>query len=599
MDRVRLHPSRRDLLLFADGELGKTHAAKIERHLAYCWDCRAHMAQTEGTITGFVTLRRKLLDQTLHGADFPSGRASRALLGARLAQRATSNRSPFWRELAAAIWPVPVTRRPLWIAGCVVFLLAALLVLEPFLAPSVSAKDVIANGRAAEQGLSWGVVIHQRVRLRCRPRGIEAEAVIDFDRWQDGVRSRILVAAGRSDPADRLRGIYQGAGADWENPLSTTSFAKLRESLGEVRDQVRGRDEITVISTAARRPEDAGGVTRVQLTVRRSDWHAISQRIELGDANYELTELLNETLARENMPAIFAEPQPAHAAAVLPAPPETSAPAQLGPPTPTSQQLDDAETLLREAFHQTGADTEEIPEIRPEGGQIRFRLFVQTTRRKEEILAALAGISFLAPEIGDAENGATEAQGSIPMPSAAASAQPPLYSTQPPLAKALWDYSGGLEPANNYLNAVRDSYLGVQVDASALVRLAERYPDPEWDRLSPESQERLNRIARDHLAAVRNNLSGYLKIVSPVLDEMLIKQQFNAPEMAEPKDSACMSWRAAAGLLVTDLGSLETSFRRLFVEERTEQPVAVPAAELLRQSVESRSRLQARQLCQP
>jgi Putative zinc-finger len=599
MDSVRLHSSERDLQLFADGELGRRHASKIERHLASCWDCRAHMAQTEGAITGFVTLRRKLLDQTLHGADFPSERASRAVLGARLAHRATSNRSSVWRKVAAAIWPVAVTRRPLWIAGCVVVVLAALLVLEPFLTPSVSAKEVIANGKAAEQRHSRGVVIHQRVRLRSKPRADAAEVAIDFDRWQDGIRSRILMAAGRSNPADRLHTLYQGVGADWENPLSTTSFARLRESLGEVRDQVRGRDEITVTSTPVRHPEDAGTVTRVQLTVRRSDWHAISQRIELGDADYELTELLDEALASGNMPAIFAEPPPAPSAAVLPAPPEASTPAIPEPFTPTSQQLDDAETGLREAFHQIGADIEEVPEILREGGQIRFRLFVRTTSRKEEILAALAGISFLAPEIGDAETGATEAQGSIPMPSAAASTRPPLYSTQPPLAKTLWDYSGGLEPANNYLNAVRDSYLGVLVDASALVRLAERYPDPEWDRLSPESQERLNRIARDHLAAVRNNLSGYLKIVSPVLDEMLIKQQFNAPGMAEPKDSACLSWRAAAGLLVTDLGSLQTSFRRLFVEERTEQPVAVPAAELLRQSVESRSRLQARQLCQP
>lgn len=598
MDRVRLHPSERDLLLFADGELGRRQAAKIERHLSYCWDCRAHMAQTEGAITGFVTLRRKLLDQTLQGADFPSGRASRALLGARLAQRAASHRSPVWRKVAAAIWPVAGARRPLWLAGSVAVLLAALLVLEPFLAPSVSAKDVIANGRAAEQRLPRGVVIHQRVRLRCKPRADAAEAAIDFDRWQDGVRSRILVAAGRSGPADRLRALYQDAGADWENPLSTTSFARLRESLGEVRDQVRGRDQITVASTPVRRPLDAGALTRVQLTVRRSDWHAVSQRIELGDAHYEFTELLDETLALKDMPATFAEPQPAHAAAVLPAPSETSAPAMLGPLAPTSQQLDDAETRLREALHQTGADIEEVPEILPESGQIRVRLFVQTTSRKEEILAALSGISFVTPEIIDAGTSAAEAP-AAPMPTPAAGPQPPLYSTQPPLAKALRDYSGGLEPANNYLNAERDSYLGVLVDASALLRLAERYPDPQWDRLSPESQERLNRIARDHLAAVRDNLSGYLKLVSPVLDQMLVGQQFHEAGNAAPGNPACMSWRAAAGPFVKDLERLQTSFRRLFVEERTEQPIAVPEAELLRLSVEARSRLQARQLCQP
>ncbi len=600
MDKAKFHPPERDLQAFLDGELrSKRHVAKIEKHLASCWDCRARLAQTEGTITEFVTLRRKLLDARIQSTDFPPARASRALLGMRIGEIASASHQPVWSRIGLALWPVARIRRPVWITAFVAVFLAALLVIEPLVVPSVSAMEVIANGKAAEQQIHTGVILHQRVRIRHKPGNASVGAAVDCDLWKSGVRSRLLVASGRSDPADRLRAIYQARGADWETPLSVTSFAKLRDSLGEVRDEVRGRDEITVTSTPVRLGQDAAEVRRVELTVRRSDWHAISQRIELRDAEYELTELLAEAVARDRVdPGIFAEPVIAAAAPVVPAPRETSTViAPVMPPSPTGEQLDNAEVQLREALHQTWADVQEVPEIQREGDRIRFRLFAETEQRKEEIQAALTGIPFVVPEITDPESGAPGARAGTESPGTPAVPQPSLHSTEPPLAKALREYSGGLDPANNYLNAVRDSYLAVLVDASALARLAERYSDPEWERLPSPSQERLNRIAADYVTTIRTNLDGYLKLVSPVLDEMLSRQQLS-PNAAAAGES-CASWRAEAGALVADLGELQKSFRRLFVEERTEQPIALSAAELLQQSVQSRSRLQARPLCQP
>jgi hypothetical protein len=292
-------------------------------------------------------------------------------------------------------------------------------------------------------------------------------------------------------------------------------------------------------------------------------------------------------------PAIFAEPQKTTAAVIRV--PRRINPVPAGAPAgPTGEQLDSAEIRLREGLHQTWADVEEVPEIRREGSHIRFRLFTETAKRKQEIMTALAGVPYLAPEITDAQ--AVEPEAPRTAPAAAPQAAP--YVTVPPLAKALREYSGGLDPANNYLNAVRDSYLQVLVDASALVRLAERYSDPEWNRLPAESQQRLNRIAADHVAAIRNNLHSYLKLVSPVLDEMAAKQH-TEPDPIEAPDAGCEPWRTAAQPLAADLSSLEIAFRRLFVEERTVQPVVFSATELLEQSLKSRARLRHRQLCQP
>ncbi len=616
MDKLRLHPSEKDLLLFADGELGKRAAAQVERHLASCWDCRARLAQTESTITEFVTLRRKLLDHRIEGTDFQSGRSARALFAARMEEAIRTSRVPFGQVVRRALWPV--VNRPMWVAGTLAVILAFLLVFEPLMAPSVSAMDVIANGTAAEQRRVPGAVMHQRVRVRCKSGRASTFAAVDYDVWRSGARTRTIAASGHPGPAERLRALYRDHGADWDNPLSASSFARLRDSIGAVRDKVRGRDEITVTSVPAEREGYSGEVQRVELTVRKSDWHAIAQRIQLRDADYELTELLDEAVARDKVdPSIFGQPPAPVMAALLPPPrPAAPAPAAL-PPGPTPEQLDEAELSLREAFHQTWADVEEVPEIRREGAQIRFRLFTQSAKRKEEILTALAGIPFLAPEITDAEtlgSSAAPAPGTVPTPPAAApqsgapaapsaEAAPPagvtLYSTRPPLAKALREYSGGLDPANNYLNAVRDSYLQVLLDASALGRLTERYPESEWNQLPAESRQRLNRIARDHVDEVRTSLESYLELVSPVLDEMAAKQGIALPGTSEPNDRGCTSWRTGAKPLVTDLGSLQTSFRRLFVEDRIEAPVVLSATDLLRESLEARARLRLYQLCQP
>jgi hypothetical protein len=78
---------------------------------------------------------------------------------------------------------------------------------------------------------------------------------------------------------------------------------------------------------------------------------------------------------------------------------------------------------------------------------------------------------------------------------------------------------------------------------------------------------------------------------------MAAKQHTEADPIEAP-DAGCALWRTAAQPLAADLSSLETAFRRLFVEERTEQPVVFSTTELLEQSLKSRTRLRHRQLCQ-
>jgi hypothetical protein len=88
------HLSNEQLLLAADGELPARQAAEAQAHLAACWDCRARMAEIEGTITGFARAHRQTLDPQL-----PPIAGPRARLRAELAGLASIAEISPWRTL--------------------------------------------------------------------------------------------------------------------------------------------------------------------------------------------------------------------------------------------------------------------------------------------------------------------------------------------------------------------------------------------------------------------------------------------------------------------------------------------------------------------
>ena len=89
-----LHLSDQELLQAADGELSARRAAQVQSHLAACWDCRARMAEIEGTIADFARAHRQTLDPQMPPIDGP-----RALLRAQLADLAAGPKISSWRRL--------------------------------------------------------------------------------------------------------------------------------------------------------------------------------------------------------------------------------------------------------------------------------------------------------------------------------------------------------------------------------------------------------------------------------------------------------------------------------------------------------------------
>jgi hypothetical protein len=89
-----LHLSDQELLLAADGELPTRRAAQVHAHLAACWDCRARMAEIEGTIADFARAHRQALDPQV-----PPIAGQRALLRAQLAELSSKSPTGSWRSL--------------------------------------------------------------------------------------------------------------------------------------------------------------------------------------------------------------------------------------------------------------------------------------------------------------------------------------------------------------------------------------------------------------------------------------------------------------------------------------------------------------------
>jgi hypothetical protein len=236
--------------------------------------------------------------------------------------------------------------------------------------------------------------------------------------------------------------------------------------------------------------------------------------------------------------------------------------------------------------------------------EIRTTAFADTAARRKEILAAIDDIPFVTSQISDPETvvqagSTTSSLSSLPSPSSSPSTS--AHVIEPPLAQSLADYLGGLDRANGFLINTRNAYLRTFVEASALKRLADRYPDSAWNRLSPESRTRLDSIAADYIADIRTDSREYLYFVEPILKTMAQQQNVLVPEtLTRSPAPGCASWRPEAGPILDYLQTAQTSFRRLFIAYQTDTQVTLSSDAMLRDSLDAQSNLKQRvnQLCQ-
>jgi hypothetical protein len=372
---------------------------------------------------------------------------------------------------------------------------------------------------------------------------------------------------------------------DWDDPLNIDRFENWHDSQSVSRDRVTESKDAVTLTTSLK---PGGPVLLASLTVRSADWHPIAKRFEfLNQPPLEVREVSYE-IHRETSSA-----EPTIIAA-------NRASAFASPAEPDDADLERSEIGVREALHRLDADRNDVPNIVLQDHRLTIRTRAETPERQRQLRAAVEGIPYVKPEISrmGATTGTIAVTASAP---SSVSSPPPSYSTTPPLAEALWNYKGGMDVANNYLDMVRESYFRALADSNALNRLAHRYSGEGWDRLPPDVRMRVSRLAADYIQTIQKDGPEYLSQLSDPLDEMLRRNNLSASPVAANAEPGCQPWRILVPQIVEDLQKAQTSFRRLFVVDQTDAPLSLSADRLLLDVVQLRSRVdqEVRNLCVP
>lgn len=553
------HLTDEQLLRLADRELSQAEANRAQRHLDDCWTCRARAAQWQECVEGFIAWRERkasLADPPAAWAGFQGRLAAQARTLPAKAAPPFSRSLPFAYALAAAL-----------LVACV-----ATVVLRPArLAP---ANELLERAQSREQAAVRSIlrpVVHQRIRIQRGP----ATATAEYWREPDGRILRETWSDGSGPLPGQFRSLYERHRLDARNPLSPANHSRWRESLSTKDEQVTADDRRRLIRIrTTNRSAKAGEIHTATLSLRQTDLHPMEQayrvRTESGDEEYKLAELAFEVLPAEQvMPTLFpALPAPA----IRDTSTMSAAPAE--PAAPSDGQLETAEALVRQALHDVEADRREVPDVVRNGTTIVVRALADTPERAQELTAALAGIPYTTPEVATA---APASQGVETLPAVEAAH---VFTSTPPFAQALREYAGGLDPANNLLNEIRDALRPMRVEALALRRLARRYPDADRIRLAPQARQMVDQLFAGHTAAIRNGLTR----LDPLLLPLLAKLAAHAGD-GHPKSPALPERQDLVERLATSLTTLEETLGRMFDTNVLDRPPAYDGPALLREAI--------------
>lgn len=591
MLNTKQHPSRHiadDVLLqYLDGELPSSQMADVRTHLAACWSCRGRASEFKQSIRLFLQYRKAAIQQ-LGGPpqQFRGFHAQLRLQTEDMAQRATRTappQGPAWLAWAgSALRCITIPRAAMAAVTSAVLVWYLVLGGAPVSAQAVLKRAVVSE--SARLGSVGRPVIHQCLRVSAGGRQATWEI------WQAPKESKVRNNwTGGQALSRELSTVLAANHLDVQRPLSAAGFTSWRDSLASKRETVHTDEQAhaVVISTEFVQAR-SGQIRNAVFTVRDSDWHPISQAfdVQTGSGNavhYSLEETSYAVVPIEQVAAeVFATPEPALALAAglhikAREPEPTPAPAGI-----SEEQLTESEVLLREALHSMGADIREAPEVHRANDHIELSLWTNDQARERQILASIEPIPAVVAHV----NG----MGVTTTPAAPQHAAPATYTTQPPLAKALKDYTGSAQAAANYLAAVSDASQKLRVETAALRRLAAAYPEDQWRLLPAASRNRLDGIAVDHIAAIHSTANEYLALLAPVLDA-LVPREGPTPAAEEPP-SETSTWRAVAPELDATVPHLQTSFRRLFMEDHVESPqTPVSTREQLSETLSARAHL--------
>jgi hypothetical protein len=380
----REHVGEDVLLSLLDGELSAMQTRRAQKHLERCWTCRTRRDQLEKTIGRFVGYRQHLV-----GPYMPPPPRGREMFLAKLDQMIQARKQPWWTRPAQTLRRMaPQTMSPILASTLVVGVAAVLLLfIWQRSLPPVSAHQLLEKAQVWDvqpSPATPSVVVYQKVEIRTKTKSMERAIYRDVA----GKRKPRAVTLDRSDEA--IQREVESAGVNWQEPLSATHYREWHDRQAGVSDKVtRSGDLLLVLTTSL----PSGPVESETLTVRANDFHPVGRTIAMrgGDDRIEIAELNYAVLGWNEVNEALFEPLASGA-------PAAAASLHL-PLLPTMEQLDLAELQARLVLNRLNADATEQLEFTRSSEAIQVKGIVESTQRKNALVAQLRQVPHVVPAI--------------------------------------------------------------------------------------------------------------------------------------------------------------------------------------------------------
>ena len=343
-----------------------------------------------------------------------------------------------------------------------------------------------------------------------------------------------------------------------------------------------------------------GRITEASLVVRVRDWHPQTQLLRVRGEHeireYELSETAYEVIPLAAL-TIFAlpppSPAPATAAARIAATPSPTV-----SPRPTDAELLNAEVAALYTLHQLKADLgEQIEIVRKSNEQIVVRGQVETPQRKRELIAALAGIPFVAAQIQTFDEAMAR---SVTAPAQATTVPLSVTNNNPAPAAGVnlferrlaryFAERGGAPPRAVSISRQIAQMANIAFTESsaalssgwALRRLAERFDTEQDKQLSLEAAARLREVVNHHLTEISARSRNLRRLLEPALVS-IAGTSTDAPASPQPAEEGR---KARVMRLFKAIEQVQRLSYRLFSSERVFAATAEEAARMMLEALD-------------